>query len=56
MVVDGDYLRFTLDAPNGQAVSPHLVLDALLEGRHSEWTRHISIHKTGFATNTAAQR
>lgn len=43
-----DRILFTLYAPDSQSVSPHLLLDALLTGRHSEGSRQIPIHKTGF--------
>ncbi len=50
LIASGDHVRFTLYAPDGQGVSPHLLLDALLEGGHAEANRQIPIHKTGFQT------
>lgn len=50
LILDADWLRFTLDAPDGQAVSPHLVLDALMGDRNSDRIRLIPVFKTGFSS------
>ena len=44
-------VQFTMRAPNGQSVSPHMILDALA-GSRSHDGRDILIRKTGFLTNS----
>jgi radical SAM family uncharacterized protein/radical SAM-linked protein len=54
LIRDDGHVRFTMYAPNGQSVSPHLVLDALVGPRVNDG-RQILIHKTGFLSTAERQ-
>lgn len=54
LVLDDNHIRFTMSAPNGQSISPHLVLDALI-GAQDHDGRQILIRKTGFFANAEQQ-
>jgi radical SAM-linked protein len=54
LILDDGHVRFTMYAPNGQSVSPHLVLDALVGPRVNDG-RQILIHKTGFLSTAERQ-
>jgi hypothetical protein len=56
MVVDDEAVRFTLAAPNGQPVSPHLVLTSLLPPEAAARAREIPMQKTGFFASDLAVR
>lgn len=48
---DAKHVSFTLYAPNGQAVSPYALIDALLESQGGDRTAaQVPVHKSGFLT------